>query len=165
MKKRWTPFVLLVAAAACGPPVIYDTHGRAVSEPEYMAAVDGGWLAVDSSAAGIRAVLELKVAAPEGRAVTWEPAGLQLWTGKSYPVLPTRLKQGALRCWPTTGRAPCRGNAAELDGCPVDVRREQQDCYYTLCAEFPLAELPTPTDPVVLNVGGSLTILHLAEMK
>ncbi len=130
-----------------------------------MAPVDGGWLAVDSSAAGIRAVLELKVAAPEGRVLAWEPAGLQLWTGKSYPVLPSRLKQGALRCRLTTGRAPCGGNAGDLDGCPVEVRRQQQDCYYILCAEFPLAELPTPADPVVLNVGGSLTILQLAVMK
>jgi hypothetical protein len=45
------------------------------------------------------------------------------------------------------------------------VQPGEAECYYTLSAEFPLKELPSPKDRVLLSVGGSLTILQLAAVK
>jgi hypothetical protein len=42
---------------------------------------------------------------------------------------------------------------------------DEAECCYILSAEFPLRELPSPKDRVILSVGGSLTILQLAAVK
>ena len=40
---------------ACGPPVLYDTDLEPVRNPLIVASVENGWMAVDSSEAGVRA--------------------------------------------------------------------------------------------------------------
>ena len=68
------PITLLGVAAisvlvvACGPPVIYDTANRPVRNPLITASVDNGWLAVDSTEAGIRVVVELQLEGPASAA-------------------------------------------------------------------------------------------------
>ncbi len=164
MNKRWTLLVLL--AAACGPPMLYDPAGQPVREPEFVAQAGGLWLAVDSSAAGIRAVVEIQMAAPEGRIQTWDRTGLKLWTGSGPAISPVRLRQGSVRCWPTAPRGvPCGANPDDPRVCRWQVEPLGAECYYIVCAEFTLERLPDPADPVVLNMGGSLTVLQLAAVK
>jgi hypothetical protein len=165
MKNRWVvPIVLL--AAACGPPVIYDTDGRPVAEPAFMASVDGGWLAVDSSDGGVRAILEVRVPVPEGDVVGLDQTDLHLWTGSGYPVSPVRLNQGSLQCRPSVlDRVECQGKYGDPQACPREGQADAQECYYLLCAEFSLLKLPSVYDPVVLSLGGSLTILQLMTVR
>ncbi len=165
MKNRWVvPIVLL--AAACGPPVIYDTDGRPVAEPAFMASVDGGWLAVDSSDGGVRAVLEVRVPVPEGDVVGLGQMDLQLWTGSGHPVSPVKLNQGSLQCRPSVlDRVGCQGKYGDLQACPREEQANAQSCYYLLCAEFALHELPRESDPVVLSLGGALSILQLVTVR
>ncbi|UCC47336.1 MAG: hypothetical protein JSV41_07420 [Gemmatimonadota bacterium] len=158
--------LLVLLAAACGSPVVFDTAGRPVAEPKLMARADGLVLVVDSSAAGIRAVLQLRIDAPEGSILHWERTGLRLWTGSRPAVGPAHLRQGPLRCWPSVSdRARCRERYGDTEVCVYGVQPGEAECYYILSAEFPLKELPNPKDPVLLSVGGSLTILQMAAVK
>jgi hypothetical protein len=167
MKNYWlSPIVLLAAAAGCGMPVLYDTAGQPVEEPELMAQVGGLWLAVDSSEAGVRAVLEIQVAAPGGQIRTWDVAGLKLWTGSGPALSPARVKRSNVRCWPDAPRGvPCRTDPDDPQACVWQMQPGEAECYYILCAEFALEQLPKPTEPIVLNMDGSLTVLQLAVVK
>ncbi|UCF19972.1 MAG: hypothetical protein JSU87_00745 [Gemmatimonadota bacterium] len=149
-------------AVGCGPPVMYDVDGQPIREPLFMAALEGGWLAVDSSAAGVRAVLELEVAASGERETLAGPGELQLWTGSGLPLEPARLRQGEVECWPKLpSSVRCREGRGSNQACVQEVQGVGRECRYTLCAEFRLAELPRSHDPLVVNIGGSLTILQL----
>lgn len=146
--------------------MVFDPAGRPVAEPELIARADGLVLVVDSSAAGIRAVLQLRIDAPEGRVLNWERTGLRLSTGSRLAVRPARLRQGPLECWPfAASRQRCHERHGDTQVCTYLVQPGGAECYYILSAEFPLKELPRPQDRVMLSVGGSLTILHLAAVK
>jgi len=158
--------LLVLCTAACGPPVVFDPAGRPVAEPELMARAEGLVLVVDSSAAGIRAVLQLRIDAPEGRVLNWKRTGLRLWTGTRPAVRPARLRQGPLECWPfAASRERCRERYGDTQVCTYVAQPGEAECYYILSSEFPLTELPSPKDRVMLSVGGSLTILQLAAVK
>jgi len=167
MKSFWlSPILLLAAAAGCSTPMLYDAAGKPVKEPELIAQAGGLWLAVDSSAAGIRAVVEIQVAAPGGQKRTWDVAGLRLWTGSGPALSPVRVRQSNVRCWPDAPRgAQCRVNPEDPKACVWQMQPGEAECYYVLCAEFALEQLPDPTEPVVLNMDGSLTVLQLAAVK
>lgn len=166
MKSYWLSPILLLAAAGCGAPMLYDVAGQPLKEPELIAQAGGLWLAVDSSAAGVRAVVEIQVAAPDGQKQAWDVSGLRLWTGKGPALAPARVRQSNVRCWP---RAPkggrCRGDPNDPETCTWQMQQGEAECYYMLCAEFALDQLPNPAEPVVLNMGGSLTVLQLAVVK
>ncbi|UCC71897.1 MAG: hypothetical protein JSV86_16225 [Gemmatimonadota bacterium] len=167
MKSYWlTPIVLLAAAVACGPPVLYDTAGRPVKDPMLMAQVDGLWLAVDSSAAGVRAVLEVQVVAPGGQLKSWDRTDLELWTGAAVPLSPARLREGNVRCWPTSPwGARCRTNTVDESACAPQMQPREAECYYILCAEFALERVPSPGESIVVNLGGVQRVLQLAVVK
>jgi hypothetical protein len=167
MKSYWLlPILLLAAAAGCGTPMLYDVAGQPLKEPEFIAQAGGLWLAVDSSAAGVRAVVEIQVAAPDGQKQAWDVSGLRLWTGKGPALAPARVRQSNVRCWPQAPKGGrCRGNPNDPESCTWQMQPGEAECYYTLCAEFALEQLPDPAEPVVLNLDGSLTVLQLAVVK
>ncbi len=48
-----------ILLASCGPVIVYDTRLQPVRDPVLLASVENGWLAIDSTASGVRGVLEL----------------------------------------------------------------------------------------------------------
>ncbi len=106
------------------------------------------------------------MAAPEGTARTWSARGLKLWTGSGPPISPVRLRQGSVRCWPSSPRvAPCPSEVGEGRGCTWQLQGWESECYYTLCAEFALERVPVVTEPLVLNLEGTLAVLQLAAVR
>ena len=113
---KWALLAWLISG--CGPPILYDADRRPVRDPLMMASLEGGWLAVDSAADGLRAVLELQVSAPYGHVGSWVLSGLQLWTGSGLPVEPSRIRQGEVHCWPSI---PDAVHCRESNGDPKTV--------------------------------------------
>jgi hypothetical protein len=167
MKSYWlSPILLLAAAAGCSMPVLYDTAGRPVKDPHFEAQADWLWLAVDSAEGGVRAVVEMQMAAPGGEVRSWDVAGLRLWTGDGTPLAPARIRRSNVRCWPEAPRgARCRGAPDDPKGCTWQMQPWESECYYILCAEFSLKRLPDPDEPIVVKLGSLLTVLQLAAAR
>ena len=166
MKSYWLSPILLLAAAGCTTPMLYDTAGRPVKNPAFEAQADWLWLAVDSADGGVRAVVEMQMAAPGGQIRSWDASGLRLWTGEGAPLAPTRIRRSNVRCWPDAPRgARCRGTPDDSQACTWQMQPWESECYYILCAEFALEQLPNPEEPVVVKVGSLLTVLQLAIAK
>ncbi len=167
MKSYWLLTILLLAAAAgCSAPMLYDAAGRPVKEPEFEAQADWLWVAVDSAEEGVRAVVEMQMAAPGGEVRSWDAAGLRLWTGDGMPLAPTRIRRTNVRCWPDAPRgARCRGTPDDPKGCTWQMQDWESECYYILCAEFALERLPNPNEAIVVKVGSLLTVLQLAAAR
>lgn len=145
MKTLRFVFALAAPAAAfqaCSPHVVYDTSMQPVRAPLVTASVENGWMAVDSTDAGIRAVLELEMEAPAATAefVTLHVPRLHCTISGEH--MPAKVMREAPRC-PTQPLAPAR--------CPADFTPEECDryreeevpyCTYTVRAEFFFAQMP-----------------------
>ncbi len=129
-------------AAACGPPVIYDTAHRAVRNPLVTASVDNGWLAVDSTETGIRAVVELQLAAPAGSEEFMSLHLLRLHCTVSGEHIPAKILREAPRC-PTPGSPPVEcPEGATPEECDTIREQADQTCLFTIRAEFMFDEMP-----------------------
>jgi len=138
--------VFALALAACGPPVIYDTDLVAVRHPLVTASVDNGWLAVDSTEAGIRAVLELRFEGPPETAETLDLHVPALHCALSGQHLPVKLLREEPSC---PGPIPVRcleGNSSEE--CERFVEEQQRDCVFTIRAEFLFDAMPHLDDNI-----------------
>lgn len=131
--------ILLVA---CGPPAIYDTSHRLVRNPLITASVDNGWLAVDSTEAGIRAVVHLQLAGPADASESVSLHLLRFHCAVSGEHLPSSVMQEEPRC-PAFGSRPIRCPEGASPGECDTIRDEaEQTCVYTIRAEFLFDQLP-----------------------
>lgn len=131
----------VIALAACGPPMLYDTDLRPVRDPIIVASVGNGWLAVDSTAAGVRAVLELQMEGSDAAAeyVSLHVPRLHCRTGAHFPA---RVRTEQPRC-PAGARPPreCADGTSSgaCDDAPV---LASPTCLYTVRAEFLFDRVP-----------------------
>lgn len=125
----------------CGPPVIYDTSHRVVRSPIVTASVDNGWLAVDETEDGVRAVVQLELKGP-AEAADYVPLHSLRFHCSSGEHMPSSVSADEPRC-------PAAGAQAML--CPPDVspdvceamrRDAEQTCLYTIRAEFHFGQMP-----------------------
>ena len=129
-------------SAACSPRMIYDTSLQPVRNPLVTASVENGWLAVDSTDAGIRAVLELEMEAPAATAefVTLHEPRLHCTVSGEHR--PAKWISEAPRCptpQPQALRCPAEYTPEECDR----FRREEIPlCLYTVRAEFFFSQMP-----------------------
>lgn len=148
-------FLVGVSAAGCGPPVIFDTDLRPVRNPVIMASVGSGWLAVDSTEAGVRAVLEVQLEGPTAAAdyVTLHVPRLHCrLSGEHYPA---RVRNSEPRC-PAPGPPPSaciEGSSPEA--CRSSEEVVQQTCLYTVRAEFLFERIPHLDESHFLTFGQS----------
>ncbi len=103
------PLALAVALAACAAPALVDVDGQRLERPLLVAGVHNGWVAVDSSAGGVRAVLELRAETRPPETPPWEEDGLTLQFAGYPAIAPARLRCEEPRC--------CRPALGEV-GCP-----------------------------------------------
>lgn len=155
-RPRW-PVVclvpLLLQMAACGPPTIYDAAFEPVREPLLIADLGDGWLAMDSTDAGLRAVLqvEVPVGAEDGEPRLARELGLRC---RSRGLdLPVRVRQEPPICEPAP---PRRWECLSRFGDPEICRHystARTRCYAVVHAEFLFRSVPEPNDSVFLIVG------------
>ena len=131
-----------VAAGACGAPMIYDASMQPVRNPLVVASVDNGRMAVDSTEAGIRAVLELQLEGPGSADEFVEFHVPKLHCTISGEHIPAKVFREKPRCATrplTTGVCPTGFTPEECDA-----YRQQgaETCMYTIRAEFLFAEMP-----------------------
>lgn len=159
LRSMASPLVaMLVLASACGPPVVHDTAGRPVTDPALLAAVgEDGWLAIDSTEGGIRAVLELRLETmrPPARPLALHTPKLHCTAeGTHFPV---RIRREPPVCWtPPPGAGTCRTGA---DGAAV-CRSGDEDarvCLHVIRAEFHFRHLPALDDRVYFTLGREST--------
>lgn len=132
------PFVMV----ACGPPIIYDTSHRQVRDPLITAAVDNGWLAVDSTGNAVRVVVELQM---EGPSDASDYVGLHLLRfhcSVSGEHIPAKVLREAPSC-PVPGAPPMRcPDGTSIEECEAIRVDAEQNCLYTIRAEFLFDEMP-----------------------
>lgn len=149
-----TLLLLAAAVVGCGTPAMYDCAGVAITYPAMMAPVDGGWVAVDTSGARVRAVIELQIPASEADLSGWSAPQLQLRVASGETLEPSRLRVGDRSCRfmvPDQGR--CQNLQGDPKHCVSGVPEER--CFYAIRAEFHLAEIPELSQLAVLRVGES----------
>ncbi len=130
--------------SACGPTRLLHLDGEPFVPRLPLVQLDGGWLAVDSCAKGIHALLELEVEAGEQAPVSGMPVAARL----RYDAAGLRLAH--------------RPRYARVDGplCWNEGPFQKQDvwetrhCVYLLRAQFVLDRLPAPGDLVHLDYSG-----------
>ncbi|MDX1579373.1 MAG: hypothetical protein R3266_12880 [Gemmatimonadota bacterium] len=137
---------LAVGAAAvisgCGPPVLYDTDLQPVRNPLITASVENGWLAVDSTEAGVRAVLELQVEASE---IASEYVALHVPTlhcSSRGVHEPAKVRHGQPVCSPPDPALYCSPTEREAGDCPQALTQLPETCVYTVRAEYAFERVP-----------------------
>ena len=131
-----------IFVVACGPPVIYDTAHRPVRNPLITASVDNGWLAVDSTEAGIRVVVELQLEGPADAADFVSLHLLRLHCTVSGEHLPAKILQEEPRC-PTPVSRPIRcPEGTPPEECDRIREEAEQSCVFTIRAEFMFDQMP-----------------------
>lgn len=135
-------FACAASFAACATHTIYDTYGVAVRNPLVTATVDNGWLAVDSTDAGIRAVVELQLESPSAADEFVELHVPKLHCTVSGDHVPWRLVRELPRCTSRPIGALACPTGATPEECDRLRQAEEQVCIYTIRAEFLFAEMP-----------------------
>ena len=132
--------------SACGPTRLLHLDGEPFVPRLPLVHLDGGWLAVDSCAKGIHALLELEVEAGGQTPVSgmlaaarlrYDAAGLRLAQRPRYARVDGPL------CW---NEGPRRFKEQDV--------WETRHCVYLLRAQFVLDRLPAPGDRVHLDYSG-----------
>lgn len=130
-----------LALAACGPPVLYDTELVAVRNPLVTASVDNGWVAVDSTDRGLRAVLELRI---EASSLSSQYVSLhvpQLHCSSSGSHRPIKVRREVPVCTTPPRAAACPADARD-GGCPEMLDAKHESCIYVVRAEYLLGDMP-----------------------
>lgn len=125
------------------------------------ASIENGWVAVDSTDEGVRAVLQLEAEAPQGT-LPWDLAEMALlFEGDTIPPTRLRCEESAV-CRRVTRpvRSPNERAVAEP---PVLDEEEVVVCDHIVRAEFVLPAVPTPTDSSVLRLGDTMIDLLWRE--
>jgi hypothetical protein len=135
-------------SAGCGQK-FYDVSGSPLGATLVTAPIENGWIAVDSTAAGARAVLQLEAEAEHGT-LPWDLAEMALLFG-SDTIPPTRMRsEESAVCRRVTRpvQSPNEREVAEL----ADRDEVVEVCDHVVRAEFILPAVPTPADSVVLRL-------------
>ena len=152
----------------CGPPTLIDVDGRRIEHPVLIAAVDGGWLAVDSSRTGIRALLQVQLETPHHQVhrpdLRMTRVTLRLGTGRAFR--PDRIRWEGATCWlGIPERIECQGIYGRGEPCKRRVSPREDLCVQVLRAEFVLRQLPKPADSAALTIGESITPLRWRQQE
>jgi len=152
--------LLAFSVAGCGSPALVDVDGRPLRRPLLIARLADGWVAVDSSAAGARAVLELRAETPRDDVPPWQVGGLHLQFSSGQPLKPARVRCDAPKCSPPrpqSAEPPTEREVPEVEETAETVAEET--CLHVVRAEFRLPQVPTPADSLTLKIGESVTLL------
>ncbi|UCC82136.1 MAG: hypothetical protein JSW46_14245 [Gemmatimonadota bacterium] len=135
--------------AACGPK-LEDVDGSGL-DPVLCAPIENGWVAVDSTDEGLRAVLQLEAEAAQG-SLPWDLSELALLFGSdTIPPKRMRCEESAV-C--RRVRRPVRSPNERAVAEPPDRREEEvMLCDHVVRAEFILPAVPSPADTVLLRLG------------
>jgi hypothetical protein len=142
----------------CGPK-FEDVHGSGL-DAVMSASIENGWVAVDSTDEGVRAVLQLEAEAARGT-LPWDLAEMALLFGNDT-IPPTRMRcEESAVCRRVTRpvESPNEREVTEI----ADRDEVVVVCDHVVRAEFILPALPTPADSVVLRLGETTIPLHWRE--
>lgn len=145
----------LSVMAACGPPLLRDVRGRAITDPVYLAPAEYGWVAVDSSQGLIRAIIELQFEESEALFQSLDPRALALQFGTNQTHWPVSVGWADPVCWrDLISELGCSKNQASI--VPGKDCRElraggQRKCLHVVRMEFMLSELPSTRPKLALG--------------
>lgn len=148
-----------LAVASCGPPVLYDTDMRPVRSPIIVASVGNGWLAVDSTSAGVRAVLELQMEAPleSSQFVTLHTPTLHCSSKGEHR--PSKVMREEPIC--RTAEAPsCSPSQRESGQCQAMLEQRSLTCLHVVRAEFTFERVPHLTESHYFTFAQTDTPIH-----
>lgn len=147
---------LALSVAACGPK-FEDVEG-ATLRAILSAPIENGWVAVDSTQEGVRAVLQMEDEAERGE-LPWDLTELALLMGDDT-IPPARMRCEASAVCRRVTRPVQVPNEREVAGPPDAVEEEVVLCTHVVRAEFDLPALPTAADSVLLRLADTTTLLR-----
>src|ERR1044071_9195777 len=98
VRPRSSCLAMMLAIAACGGARMYDVDLQPLREPRVLMAVDGGWFALDSSARGVRALIELQIPIASGDSSFTRDLLPRLACGTDGAKLPERVRVDPIVC-------------------------------------------------------------------
>jgi hypothetical protein len=139
--RLWLPGIVL-ATASCGPPTIYDVDLNPVRSPRIIASVGNGWFAIDSTAAGIRGILELQIEGPPAAAeyVALHMPALRCSSAGIHR--PIRVRREAPRCTSPGAAEACTPQDLESGACARMFGPRPETCLHVVRAEFAFERIP-----------------------
>ncbi len=157
--------VITVFASACSSAVLYDTRLEPVHEPVLYASLDYARLAIDSTEAGARAVVEMYI---EGNEWAGDYLALHVPTlqcASEGTIAPTAIRREAPDCLDEAPSAFCDETGADSGLCPVRMVGRQSRCLYVVRAEYLLSRIPSVLEQFTLSFGQNATALYWARRK
>lgn len=157
-------FTGVVLLASCGPVIVYDTRLQPVQDPVRIASVENGRLAIDSTSAGIRGVLELWIET-DARAFDHDPLEVPTLRCDAHGLhLPVRIRREEVVCSPPPpSMQDCRRVGSEGGTCDAYVVSGGDRCIQTVRAEFDFRNVPPLDEHLTLAFGEWSTPVHWAR--
>ncbi len=152
--------LLALCLTACAPQ-LQHLDGSALHPIGQLQAIENGWVAFDSCASGIHALVEIQLETGSNRSQLPDLEKIALRLASSDRWRPGRVHVEGPFC---TWSGPARVQEPQVAHLDDQVNRlgygSVQVCTYVVQAQFNLDRLPTPRDSVVVVHGQRL--MHLA---
>ena len=150
--------VAALVTVACGYTPLVDSAGRTIDHPLRAGVFEGGVVVVDSTTAGLRAVIGLEVeldaeSLPIGPAAyRWAPPTLRL--GSAREIAAARFVGDPPSCAPPGPRA---WNVPQPSGSGLERQQvETRTCAMTIRAEYAVGRSVLRTDSLAVLYGGRI---------
>lgn len=143
---RVTAAVLAALTLACGASALRHVNGRDLAPALRFAAIERGWIAIDSCPGGIHAVVELEVDSVALRDVPSTLAGFGRALGARSDLAPAMTVEGP---WCRYARVPRATRSPERERPPVT---EGRICtaVYVVRAQYALGRFPAAGERLTL---------------
>jgi hypothetical protein len=147
--------VAALAVTACGAPTLSHFGGYPFEPVGEFVQLDRGWIAVDSCAGGVHALVELDLEASSTGRMPRSALDLALWPRSGRLSLPTHLVLEGPFCWPGEDQ-PLALESRHVSADEAGYRPGQDpECkyFYVVRAEFSLPRMPPQGEYFSLALG------------
>jgi hypothetical protein len=153
-----------ILLASCGPVIIYDTRLQPVVDPVRVASVENGRLAIDSTPAGIRGVLELWIET-DARTLDHDAVDVPTLRCEAEGLhLPIRIRREEAVCSPVPpSMQDCQRVGGDGEPCDAYFVAGADRCVQMLRAEFQFRHVPKLDGRLTLAFGQRATPVQWAR--
>ncbi len=156
--RTWLSLCAAGLVSLCsGPRTLVDPLGRPVPHPILVAPVEGGWIVIDSSAVGVRAVAELTRVLTNAARQGDGTVPLLYCSGRGSPLGPVRAHSEPVTCPTAPSRAACDRPSQQNSPCAYPNDGITHSCSQVVHVEYRLDAVPTVGDSLTLDLGDRIS--------
>lgn len=144
-----------LASLACRPPTLTDPLGRPVGRPILVASIDYGWIVIDTSAGGVRAVAEVTRMLPDSSSPV--DRAIPLLRCSARTSAPARMRTEPVTCHQVSSGSNCARSGQANAPCTYPNTRFLQPCSQVVYLEYRLDAVPSVGDSLMVDLGDRVT--------